>query len=62
MEELLGRPVEMARVKSELRKQLSGIFALTLEDVNLKQLVDRVRECGVDEAFGHYPLCVNEMQ
>jgi len=62
MEELLGRPVEMALVRREMRRQLSVLFDLTLESVNLEQLADRVGECGVGEAFGHYPLCGNETQ
>jgi len=62
MEELLGRPVEMALVRRELRRQLNGVFDLALEDVNLEQLIERVGECGVGEACGYYPLCGNETQ
>jgi len=54
--------VDMALVRREVRRQLSRVFDLTLEDINLEQLVDRVGECGVGEAFGHYPLCGNETQ
>lgn len=62
MEELLGRPVDMALVRREMHKQVSATFNLILEDVKLEQLEDRVRESGLGEAFGHYPLCGNETQ
>ncbi|MBU1744470.1 MAG: lipoyl(octanoyl) transferase LipB [Proteobacteria bacterium] len=47
MEELLGRPVDMALVRREVRRQLSRVFDLTLEDINLEQLVDRVGNAGL---------------
>jgi lipoate-protein ligase B len=40
MEKLLGYPIDMALVKRELRRKLSGIFNLTLEDISLKKVME----------------------
>ena len=40
MEEVLGRPIEIAQVKNELRKQLSRILNLTLEDISLGKVME----------------------
>ncbi len=40
MEELLGRPIEMALVKRELRGQLSRILTLTLIDISLEKAME----------------------
>lgn len=42
MEELLGHPVDMALVRRELRRQVSSIFDLTLENVTLEEVNDIV--------------------
>lgn len=39
MEELLGYPPDMALVKREMRRQMSGVFNLTLEDISLEKLM-----------------------
>lgn len=40
MEELLGYPADMALVKREMRRQMSGIFSLTLEDISLEKVME----------------------
>jgi lipoyl(octanoyl) transferase len=39
MEELLGYPPDMALVKREMRRQMSGVFNLTLEDISLEKVM-----------------------
>lgn len=40
MEEFLGHTIDMARVKREMRSQLSAIFNLTLEDITLEKMME----------------------
>ncbi len=44
IEELLGHRVDMALVRKEMRRQLCEIFNLTLEDISLERVTERVRE------------------
>jgi len=50
MEELLGYPVDMAPVRREMRRQLSRIFDLILEDVGLERVQD-IAEDAEYESF-----------
>jgi lipoyl(octanoyl) transferase len=40
MEELLGYPADMVLVRREMRRQISGIFNLTLEDIRLEKVME----------------------
>jgi lipoyl(octanoyl) transferase len=40
MEELLGHPIDMVLVRREMRRQMSGIFNLTLEDISLEKVME----------------------
>jgi lipoyl(octanoyl) transferase len=40
MEKLLGHPIEMAQVRREMRRQLSRIFDLRLEDIGLEEAME----------------------
>ncbi len=44
MEKLLGYPIEMAPVKREMRRQLSRIFNLTLQDISLEKVMEMAGE------------------
>ncbi len=40
MEAILGHPTDMALVKMEIRRQLSRIFNLTLEEISLEKMIE----------------------
>lgn len=42
MKEILGHPVDMMRVRMEMRRQFSEIFDLILEDISIGEILDMV--------------------